>query len=115
MTKLKEVYRTFSSAERASESLKKAGINVSWGEKLDRLSNVEMVWGGHLKNATMHKTAGYWIEGNTFGVKEEIKRIGATWKPKHKAWYMPAATKANESISMALMKEIAMAKKGGKR
>lgn len=66
------------------------GINIAFVRHLDRLSNVETCWGGHLKNATMHYVNRWELSGKTYDVKEYLKARGFRWDRAKRVWWRAA-------------------------
>jgi hypothetical protein len=71
---------------RVLDSLESAGVEVKIEKHLDRMTNVQTVWGGHLKDATLHYVWRVVVSGNTFPIKDVIKSLGFKWERYEKQW-----------------------------
>lgn len=46
-----------------------------------------------------------WITGNTYSIKDELKRYGFKWASKKKAWYMGESTGKHSKMTLDQIKE----------
>jgi len=71
---------------RINEKLENAGVEIKTERHLAKMTNIETVWGGHLKNATCHYVRRVVVSGNTFPIKDAIKSLGFKWERHEKQW-----------------------------
>lgn len=75
-------------AARVSNSLKSHGIECKHVRHLDRMTNIQTCWGGHLKDATCHYSRRMEYSGKTYHVRKILSAEGYKWDGQKKVWWV---------------------------
>jgi hypothetical protein len=86
-TNLKMVMGLFLRRDRIKNRLEEYGIEINFVKHLDKMTNVETVWGGHLKNATCHYVNRWEVKGKTYPIKQFLRSEGFYWDHEKKVWW----------------------------
>jgi len=84
--KKNEFAANYESILRMQDALETAGVEVNVEHHLEKMTNVQTVWGGHLKDATLHYRWRVVVSGNTFPIKDLLKSLGFKWERFEKQW-----------------------------
>jgi len=68
--------------------LKDNGLKINSRHHLVRLSNIR-TRGGMLMDATQHYQWQSVVSGDTFGIKDDLKRLGFRWDSTDRVWFRP--------------------------
>lgn len=94
--------------ERISRRLEEHGIKLLYHKHLDRVSNVTWCWGGHLKDGTCHYTYRWEYSGDTYHIKDILKRYGFRWDAARKCWWRAASDDFSpKDVGEVLCRELA--------
>lgn len=108
MTITREEITSIIRVGRIAESIRDKGIEVTCRRNLDRMTNVQTCWGGHLKDATCHYSQRLEYSGNTYNVRHVLKARGFRWDAGRKAWWLKYSGEVDISgISAELLRALA--------
>lgn len=120
LEELKKVYRKLAlefHPDRGGTDEQMAAINNAYEEMFNRLKNGSKEVAGDFMNVIdeLMKFDGIeidivgtwiWVYGNTYGCKEDLKKLKFKWASKKKKWYLGETTNRGGSMSYEKITEI---------
>lgn len=83
----KAFYYDIKSCERAKARLEKMGIFLRFERRLIEMTNQQ--WnGGRLVDALCHYANRYELSGNTYAIRDLLKKWGFTWDVGERVWWI---------------------------